>query len=129
MLAHKAEEEPQRSNTSRKATDTSTTAPSRPSYTHPEWRGSGRAEAEVKASGVKYKVGSSFSANSRAKTNLETDGMVKFIADAETDRILGIHIVGANAGEMIAEASWPLVWCFIGGCGEDESCIRRSRGV
>ena len=73
-------------------------------YTHPEVAWVGQNEAEVKASGVKYKTGSfPFSANSRAKTNLETDGMVKFIADAETDRILGIHIVGANAGEMIAE--------------------------
>lgn len=54
--------------------------------------------------GVKYKVGNfPFSANSRAKTNMDTDGFVKFLADAETDRILGIHIIGANAGEMIAE--------------------------
>lgn len=54
--------------------------------------------------GVKYKVGNfPFSANSRAKTNMDTEGFVKFLADAETDRILGIHIIGANAGEMIAE--------------------------
>lgn len=73
-------------------------------YTHPEVAWVGQNEAEVKAAGIKYKTGSfPFSANSRAKTVLETDGMVKFIADAETDRILGIHIVGANAGEMIAE--------------------------
>ena len=73
-------------------------------YTHPEVAWVGQNEAEVKASGVKYKTGSfPFSANSRAKTNLETDGLVKFVADADTDRILGIHIVGANAGEMIAE--------------------------
>ena len=53
---------------------------------------------------MKFKTGSfPFSANSRAKTNLETEGLVKFYADAETDRILGIHIVGPNAGEMIAE--------------------------
>jgi dihydrolipoamide dehydrogenase len=59
-----------------------------------------------KRTGVKYKVGTfPFSANSRAKTNLDTDGMVKFLADAETDRILGVHIVGANAGEMIAEGT------------------------
>lgn len=56
--------------------------------------------------GVKYKVGTfPFTANSRAKTNLDTDGLVKFLADAETDRILGVHIVGANAGEMIAEGT------------------------
>ncbi|KAG8529383.1 D-lactate ferricytochrome c oxidoreductase [Bacidia gigantensis] len=73
-------------------------------YTHPEVAWVGQNEAELKEQGVKYRVGTfPFSANSRAKTNLETDGMVKFISDAETDRILGIHIVGPNAGEMIAE--------------------------
>lgn len=73
-------------------------------YTHPEVAWVGQTEAELKEQGIKYKVGSfPFSANSRAKTNLETDGLVKFLADAETDRILGIHIVGPNAGEMIAE--------------------------
>lgn len=73
-------------------------------YTHPEVAWVGQNEAELKEQGVKYKTGSfPFSANSRAKTNLETDGLVKFYADAETDRILGIHIVGPNAGEMIAE--------------------------
>ncbi|MCJ1231083.1 D-lactate ferricytochrome c oxidoreductase [Toensbergia leucococca] len=73
-------------------------------YTHPEVAWVGQNEAELKEQGVKYKVGNfPFSANSRAKTNLETDGFVKFLADAETDRILGIHIVGPNAGEMIAE--------------------------
>jgi len=61
-------------------------------------------EQELKAANVKYKVGSfPFSANSRAKTNLDTEGFVKFLSDAETDRILGIHIIGPNAGEMIAE--------------------------
>ncbi|KAI9845402.1 MAG: dihydrolipoamide dehydrogenase precursor [Sclerophora amabilis] len=75
-------------------------------YTHPEVAWVGQNEAELKAAGVKYKVGSfPFSANSRAKTNLDTDGLVKFLADAETDRILGIHIVGPNAGEMIAEGT------------------------
>ncbi|KAJ9621551.1 dihydrolipoamide dehydrogenase precursor [Taxawa tesnikishii (nom. ined.)] len=78
-------------------------------YTHPEVAWVGQNEAEVKESGVKYKTGSfPFSANSRAKTNLDTEGMVKFIADAETDRILGIHIVGPNAGEMIAEGTLAL---------------------
>ncbi len=73
-------------------------------YTYPEVAWVGQNEAEVKASGVKYNIGSfPFSANSRAKTNLDSEGLVKFIADAETDRILGIHIVGPNAGEMIAE--------------------------
>ncbi|KAI9798814.1 MAG: D-lactate ferricytochrome c oxidoreductase [Sarcosagium campestre] len=75
-------------------------------YTHPEVAWVGQNEAEVKASGRKYKTGSfPFTANSRAKTNLDTDGSVKFIADADTDRILGIHIIGSNAGEMIAEGT------------------------
>ncbi|RDL32455.1 Dihydrolipoyl dehydrogenase [Venustampulla echinocandica] len=75
-------------------------------YTHPEVAWVGQNEQEVKASGVKYNIGTfPFSANSRAKTNMDTDGMVKMIADAETDRILGIHIIGAGAGEMIAEGT------------------------
>ncbi|KAF2457613.1 dihydrolipoyl dehydrogenase [Lineolata rhizophorae] len=78
-------------------------------YTYPEVAWVGQNEAELKAAGVKYKVGTfPFSANSRAKTNLDTEGMVKFIADAQTDRILGIHIVGPNAGEMIAEGTLAL---------------------
>jgi dihydrolipoamide dehydrogenase len=75
-------------------------------YTHPEVAWVGQNEQEVKAAGIKYRVGTfPFSANSRAKTNLDTEGQVKFIADAETDRILGVHIIGANAGEMVAEAT------------------------
>ncbi len=75
-------------------------------YTHPEVAWVGQTEQEVKSSGLKYKIGTfPFSANSRAKTNLDTEGMVKMIADAETDRILGIHIIGPNAGEMIAEGT------------------------
>ncbi|KAL7271213.1 dihydrolipoamide dehydrogenase precursor [Rhizina undulata] len=73
-------------------------------YTHPEAAWVGQTEQEVKATGKPYNVGTfPFSANSRAKTNQDSEGMVKFIADKETDRILGIHIVGPNAGEMIAE--------------------------
>jgi dihydrolipoamide dehydrogenase len=75
-------------------------------YTHPEVAWVGKNEQELKEEGIKYKVGTfPFTANSRAKTNLDTDGMVKILADAETDRILGCHIVGANAGEMIAEGT------------------------
>lgn len=78
-------------------------------YTHPEVAWVGQNESELKAANIKYKVGTfPFTANSRAKTNLETDGMVKFLSDAETDRILGVHIIGANAGEMIAEATLAL---------------------
>jgi len=73
-------------------------------YTHPEVAWVGRTEQDLKAEGVKYNVGKfSFAANSRAKTNLDTDGFVKFISEKETDKILGVHIIGPNAGEMIAE--------------------------
>lgn len=73
-------------------------------YTHPEVAWVGQNEQEVKASGVKYKIGSfPFSANSRAKTNQDAEGLVKIIVDTETDRILGAHIIGPNAGELIAE--------------------------
>ena len=75
-------------------------------YTHPEVAWVGMNEAELKEKKIDYKVGTfPFSANSRAKTNLETEGMVKFLSDAKTDRILGVHIIGANAGEMIAEGT------------------------
>ena len=78
-------------------------------YTHPEVAWVGQNEVELKAAGVKYKLGTfPFSANSRAKTNLDSEGLVKFIADAETDRILGVHIIGPNAGEMISEATLAL---------------------
>ncbi|ORY13298.1 hypothetical protein BCR34DRAFT_623909 [Clohesyomyces aquaticus] len=75
-------------------------------YTHPEVAWVGQNEQELKTAGVKYKAGTfPFSANSRAKTNLDTEGIVKILSDAETDRILGVHIVGPNAGEMIAEGT------------------------
>lgn len=78
-------------------------------YTHPEVAWVGSTEEQLKADGIKYKVGKfPFVANSRAKTNQDTDGFVKFIADAETQRILGVHIIGPNAGEMIAEAGLAL---------------------
>lgn len=75
-------------------------------YTHPEVAWVGKNEQELKAENIKYRVGNfPFSANSRAKTNMDTDGFVKFLADAETDRILGVHIIGASAGELIAEGA------------------------
>jgi dihydrolipoamide dehydrogenase len=74
-------------------------------YTWPEAAWVGKTEEEVKQSGVKYKVGNfPFAANSRAKTIDDKDGFVKIISDSETDRILGAHIIGPGAGEMIAEA-------------------------
>ncbi|MFQ5348546.1 MAG: dihydrolipoyl dehydrogenase [Rhodothalassiaceae bacterium] len=75
-------------------------------YTMPEAASVGRTEEALKEAGVAYKVGKfPFLANSRAKTNKETDGFVKILADAETDRVLGVHIVGTLAGTMIAEAA------------------------
>jgi dihydrolipoamide dehydrogenase len=73
-------------------------------YTHPEVASVGKTEQVLKEEGIKYNVGKfPFKANSRARTNNDDDGLVKFLSDAETDRILGIHIVGPNAGELIAE--------------------------
>eukprot|EP00898_Chlorokybus_atmophyticus_P009078 jgi/Chlat1/9171/Chrsp97S08447 len=73
-------------------------------YTWPEVASVGKTEEEVKALGIKYKVGKfPFAANSRARTNDDTEGLVKFIAEEETDKILGVHIMGPVAGEMIGE--------------------------
>jgi dihydrolipoamide dehydrogenase len=73
-------------------------------YTHPEVAWVGKNETQLKEEGIKFKTGSfPFVANSRARTNDDSDGLVKVIADSETDRILGVHIIGPNAGEMIAE--------------------------
>lgn len=75
-------------------------------YTHPEIASIGKTEEEVKESGIKYKVGKfPFAGNSRAKTNRDTDGYVKVIADAETDRVLGAHIISSLAGTMIAQVT------------------------
>jgi dihydrolipoamide dehydrogenase len=75
-------------------------------YTYPEIASVGKSEEELKESGVAYKVGKfPFTANGRAKVNLQTEGFVKILADAATDRVLGVHIVGADAGNMIAEAA------------------------
>jgi dihydrolipoamide dehydrogenase len=73
-------------------------------YTYPEVASVGKTEEELKAAGVAYKKGSfPFMANSRARAMQDAEGLVKILADATTDRILGIHILGPNAGEMIAE--------------------------
>jgi dihydrolipoamide dehydrogenase len=73
-------------------------------YTHPEVATVGKSEEQLKEEGVAYTKGTfPFLANSRARANQDTDGLVKILADKETDRILGIHIMGPNAGEMIAE--------------------------
>jgi dihydrolipoamide dehydrogenase len=73
-------------------------------YTKPEIAWVGKTEEELKAAGIAYKAGKfPFSANSRAKTNHETDGFVKILADATTDQVLGAHMVGVGVGEIIAE--------------------------
>jgi len=73
-------------------------------YTDPEVAWVGKTEEELKEEGVNYGKGVfPFSANSRARTNQDADGLVKILTHKETDRILGVHIMGATAGEMIAE--------------------------
>jgi dihydrolipoamide dehydrogenase len=73
-------------------------------YTFPEVATVGKTEEELKAAGIAYKVGKfPFTANARAKTIMATDGMVKIMADAKTDRVLGCAIVGPEAGNLIAE--------------------------
>ena len=74
-------------------------------YTHPEIAWAGKNEEELKASGDDYKVGVfPFAASGRAKAMEATSGMVKVLSDAQTDRILGVHIVGAAASELIGQA-------------------------
>jgi dihydrolipoamide dehydrogenase len=86
-------------------------------YTFPEIASVGKTEDELKQAGVAYNVGKfPFTANGRAKANQQTDGFVKIIADAKTDRVLGVHIVGADAGNMIAE---PAVAMEFGASSED----------
>jgi len=75
-------------------------------YTYPEIAAVGKTEEELKAAGVAYNVGKfPFTANGRAKVNLTTEGFAKILADAKTDRVLGVHLICADAGNMIAEAT------------------------
>lgn len=86
-------------------------------YTTPEVASVGKTEEELKQAGVAYNVGKfPFTANGRSKVNQTTDGLVKVLADAKTDRVLGVHIVGREAGEMIHEAA---VLMEFGGAAED----------
>ncbi|QIG47949.1 dihydrolipoyl dehydrogenase [Nordella sp. HKS 07] len=86
-------------------------------YTTPEIAAIGKTEEELKAEGVDYKAGKFlFLANGRAKANQTTDGFVKILADAKTDRVLGAHILGAQAGELIHEVA---VLMEFGGSAED----------
>src|SRR5712691_3526499 len=78
-------------------------------YTYPEIATVGRSEEELKEAGIAYRAGKfPFSANSRARVNLTPEGFVKILADAGTDRVLGVQIVGADAGNMIAEAAMAM---------------------
>ena len=75
-------------------------------YTFPEVASVGKTEEELKKDGIAYNAGKfPFTANGRAKANGTTDGFVKVLADAQTDRVLGVHIVGADAGNLIAEVA------------------------
>jgi dihydrolipoamide dehydrogenase len=86
-------------------------------YTTPEVSSVGKTEEELKQAGVAYTSGKfPFTANGRSKVNQTTDGFVKILADAKTDRVLGVHIIGREAGEMIHEAA---VLMEFGGSAED----------
>ena len=86
-------------------------------YTSPEIASVGRSEDDLKAAGIAYKVGKfPFTANGRARAMRHADGFVKVLADATTDRVLGVHILGHGAGELIAEAA---VLMEFGGSAED----------
>lgn len=92
-------------------------------YTHPEVATVGKTEEELKEAGIAYNKGTfPFSANSRARCTGETDGLVKILADKETDRILGAHILGPQAGELIGEL---IIGMEYGASSEDLGrCIR-----
>jgi dihydrolipoamide dehydrogenase len=86
-------------------------------YTMPELASVGATEEDLEKAGTVYKVGKfPYTANGRARATRHTDGMVKVLADAETDRVLGVHIIGASAGELIQECS---VLMEFGGSSED----------
>jgi dihydrolipoamide dehydrogenase len=93
-------------------------------YTWPEVAAVGRTEEQLKADGTDYKVGKfPFSANSRARCNADTEGFVKILADAKTDRILGAHIVGPEAGDLIQELVVAMEFA-----GSAEDVARSSHG-
>ena len=78
-------------------------------YTYPEIASVGKSEEELKEGGIAYRAGKfPFTANPRARVNLTPEGFVKILADAGTDRVLGVHIVSADAGNMIAEAAMAM---------------------
>jgi len=86
-------------------------------YTWPEVAAVGKTEEQLKDAGAEYRVGKfPFSANSRARANAFTEGFVKILADAETDRVLGAHIIGPEAGDLVHEV---VVLMEFGGSAED----------
>lgn len=108
MLAHKAEDEAVAAieTIAGKAGHVNYDAIPAVVYTAPEVASVGKTEEELKAAGVAYKTGKfPFTANARAKTIAATEGFAKILADAKTDRVLGVHILGAEAGNLIAEAA------------------------
>lgn len=108
MLAHKAEEEGVAAVEIMAGHATSVNYRSLPSviYTHPELASVGMSEEEANSAGIEVRIGKyPFTANSRAKALLETEGFVKILADARTDRIVGVHILHERASEMIGEAT------------------------
>ena len=75
-------------------------------YTHPEIASVGKTEEELRDSGVKFRKGKfPFMANGRAKAMADSEGFVKILADEQTDRVLGVHVIGPRAGDLIAEAA------------------------
>ncbi len=113
MLAHKAEEEGvavAERIIGRKAHVDLTLIPS-VIYTEPEIAWIGKTEQQLKNEGREYKSGQvPFAANGRARASDETDGFVKILADAKTDELLGVHIVGVCAGELIAQAAQAMAF-------------------
>ncbi|WP_127075470.1 dihydrolipoyl dehydrogenase [Rhodomicrobium lacus] len=119
MLAHKAEDEgvAVAENLAGKAGHVNYGVIPGVIYTYPEVASVGKTEESLKAAGVEYTVGKfPFTANGRAKVNRQTEGFVKILANAKTDRVLGVHILGPDAGNMIAEAA---VLMEFGGSAED----------
>ncbi|MDB5047221.1 MAG: lpd3 [Fibrobacteres bacterium] len=107
MLAHKAEEEGMAcvEGLAGKYGHVNYNAIPNVVYTHPEIASVGKTEEELKSDGIAYKKGSfPFMANGRARALAQIDGRVKILADEKTDRILGVHIIGPRAGDLIAEA-------------------------
>ena len=119
MLAHKAEDEgvAVAENLAGKAGHVNYDVIPNVIYTFPEVASVGKSEEELKAAGVAYNAGKfPLTANGRAKVNKTTDGFIKVLADATTDRILGVHMIAPAASEMIAEAA---VVMEFGGSAED----------